>query len=193
MGQTVGFLLAGELADRQRELHQAGVRATALASDLDHAAFNWRPGPGRWSIGQCLDHLNRTAGHYRDRLGRVMDEARARHRLGDPPFRHGWAGRLFLWYLEPPPRLRFPAPRVLRPGQQLEPGRTLAEFQRLQEELIQLVRRANGLDLGAVRFASPFFPLLRLSLGQGFAAVTAHERRHLYQAERIRRDPRFPA
>ncbi len=193
MGETIGFALAGELAERQRELHQAGLHATDLAGGLTAAGFNWRPGPDRWSIGQCLDHLNRTGYQYRDTLTGIIEDARARRRLGNPPYRHGWMGRLFIWYLEPPPRLRVTAPRSLRPAPELDPGRTLAEFQQLQEELIQLVRRANGLDLGAVRFPSPFFRLLRLSLGQGFASITAHERRHLQQADRVRTHPGFPA
>jgi hypothetical protein len=41
-------------------------------------------------------------------------------------------------------------------------------------------------DLAAVRFSNPFVRRYRFSLAQGLLVITAHERRHLWQAWRIR-------
>ncbi|HSB53345.1 MAG TPA: hypothetical protein VLD58_03280, partial [Gemmatimonadales bacterium] len=49
------------------------------------------------------------------------------------------------------------------------------------------------LDLNGTRFANPFLPLVRFSVGTGFQVIAAHQRRHLWQAGRIRENPRFPA
>ena len=35
--------------------------AIGLMSGLTDAQFNWQPAPGRWSMGGCFDHLNKTA------------------------------------------------------------------------------------------------------------------------------------
>jgi hypothetical protein len=43
-----------------------------------------------------------------------------------------------------------------------------------------------------VRTASPAAPLFFLTLGQCFGALAAHDRRHLWQARRVREDPHFP-
>ena len=48
--------------------------------------------------------------------------------------------------------------------------------------------RANAqLDLAGVRFPNPFLPGLRFSLATGLHVIAAHERRHLWQAWRVRR------
>ncbi len=39
---------------------------------------------------------------------------------------------------------------------------------------------------------NPFFSLIRFSVGTGFQVIAAHERRHLWQAERVLANPRFP-
>jgi len=39
------------------EFDAADQRAIALAQSLTVNQLNWKPGPGQWSIGQCLEHL----------------------------------------------------------------------------------------------------------------------------------------
>ena len=56
----------------------------------------------------------------------------------------------------------------------------------MRDELAERVRQADGLDLGSNRVVSPVTPLLRMPLGAYFAFVMAHERRHLWQAWRVR-------
>jgi hypothetical protein len=55
------------------------------------------------------------------------------------------------------------------------------------------VRQANGLDLSRVRVVSPLTSLMRMSLGQCFGLLAAHERRHLWQAARVREELRQQA
>jgi hypothetical protein len=43
------------------------------------------------------------------------------------------------------------------------------------------------LDLAAVRFPNPFVRGIRFSLATGLHVITAHQRRHLWQAWRVRR------
>jgi hypothetical protein len=33
------------------------ARAAALATELTLDQLNWKPVPGQWSVGQCLEHL----------------------------------------------------------------------------------------------------------------------------------------
>jgi hypothetical protein len=47
-------------------------------------------------------------------------------------------------------------------------------------------------EAGRVRFRSPFLALLRLSLGTGFAALSAHNRRHIWLAREVMAWPGFP-
>ena len=62
----------------------------------------------------------------------------------------------------------------------------------LQDEIIRRVIAADGLDLGGIRMSSPISRRFKMSLGQWFAFLAAHERRHLWQAWQVRKDPAFP-
>ena len=37
---------------------------TAIVANLGDDQFTWRPAPGRWSIGECFEHLNLTAAAF---------------------------------------------------------------------------------------------------------------------------------
>ena len=49
------------------------------------------------------------------------------------------------------------------------------------------LRRYADIDLAAVRFPNPFVRRVQFSLATGLHVVAAHERRHLWQAWRVRR------
>lgn len=192
-----------ELRGRWRELRETGARAEELAGGLDEGRLWWRPEPDRWSVGECLDHLVRTGEEYL----RVFDEAIERGRVagltGIGPFRRSLLGRWIAWTLEPPPRMRFPAPKVIRPrrsesgspegGEARGSGASpLPAFLALRGRLRERLEAADGLDLGRVRVRSPFIPLLSVDLDSAFALVAVHERRHLWQAARVLAHPDFP-
>ncbi len=56
--------LAIELEDDRIQIEQIKTRCDTLVAGLSNEAFNWRPAQGRWSISECLDHLNITAERY---------------------------------------------------------------------------------------------------------------------------------
>ena len=47
-----------ELQDYARQFEAVTQEARDLAAGLSPAQWSWRPEPGRWSIAECLDHLN---------------------------------------------------------------------------------------------------------------------------------------
>lgn len=62
---------------------------------------------------------------------------------------------------------------------------TLSVIQRVHR--IDLCQAYAGLDTAPVRFPKPFERGVRFSLATGLHVITAHERRHLWQAWRVRR------
>jgi hypothetical protein len=61
-----------------------------------------------------------------------------------------------------------------------------------QEEYLRLARRAGRVDLARVKLESPASARVKLSLGETFALLAAHERRHLWQARQVKDHPSFP-
>jgi hypothetical protein len=169
------------------ELEQALGRLHALAAAVPEAAWSIRPGPGRWSIGECVAHLNLTSAAYLPAIRAALASAPARP-SGAPMTRirrdpAGW----LLWRMLAPPvrfRVRTTAPFI---PQAVAPPRTLiAEFERWQRDLIGCVPEAAARELRDVRLPSPFNPRVRYNVYSTLTIVSRHQHRHLWQAEQAR-------
>jgi hypothetical protein len=185
-------VLHAELAEYRRQLHEIRADAERLLEGISEGQFNWRPSPEKWSIAQCLDHLN-SGWKALPKLDRVIAAAGEQSIRSNGPYRHPLLGRLYLRFTEPPPKIRVPAPRRFRPAAEHLLSEVVPRFLGLQQEIVARIESSDGLDLGRIRLSSPISRRFRMSLGQWFAFLAAHERRHLWQAWRVRRTPGFPA
>lgn len=185
--------LAPEIEAFRQQFEQISLDADALAAPLRDDQFSWSPAPDRWSIGDCLDHLNATARMYLPRLDEAIADAIRKGLYGSGPFRYAWLGRVFVRVSEPPPRLRFRTRAGIAPAPNRPRQEVMAALRAYQVQYVDRLRQANGLDLARATVKSPIAPWLRISLGSGFALMTAHERRHVWQAKQVRADAGFPA
>ena len=188
-GKGVRGVLSPEIRDYVRQFEDVKSAARHLVEGLSDEQLRWKPAPDRWSIAECFSHLNVTADQYYPAIDSSMRRARKRGLLGEGPFRHGFWMNRFIRMMEPPARRSFRAPRMFRPR-----TRALADeiptFFAHQSAIIERVHQANGLDLSRVKVVSPLTSLMRMSLGQCFGLLAAHERRHLWQAARVREELR---
>jgi hypothetical protein len=168
-------------------------QAEAVARGLDDERFNWRPDARSWSVAQCLDHLNVANRVYLTPMREAVARARGAGTARRGALRPGVVGRWFVASLEPPPKRRLSAPKKIVPAARKGRAEVMEEWGRTQGEVKELLREAAGLDLNGTRFVNPFIPLVRFSVATGFQVIAAHERRHLWQAERVKANPRFPA
>ena len=160
--------------------------------------FEWSPAPGRWSIAQCIAHLNAT---NRPTLGAVeagIAEGRAKSVTGSGPFKYGFLATKFAASQEPPVKSKYKAPKVFQPAPKIDMAEELAEYRRLAIEFKRLARLADGLDLARVKTKLPALPaalraIVSMPLGGQLHLTASHDRRHLWQAEQVRNDPAFPS
>jgi hypothetical protein len=167
----------------------------AVAAGLSDAQVNWHPGEARWSIAECLQHLNVAVTKTLPAFDRAIAEGRSKGKTAPGPFRYGWFSRWMVASMEPPPKRRmrtFPI-FALSAGATYRGADVLREFTTVRDRLAERVRQADGLDLAHVRTISPVNRLLRLPLGAYLQFVIAHERRHLWQARQVRAAPGFPS
>lgn len=167
----------------------------AVAAGLSEAQFNWRPGQDRWSIAECLKHLNVAVSKTLPAFDRAIAEGRSKGKMSSGPFRYGWFSRWMVASMEPPPKRRmgtFPIFK-LPAGATYRATEVLPEFAAVRDQLAERVRQCDGLDLGHIKTISPVNRLLRLPLGAYLQFVIAHDRRHLWQARQVRSAPGFPA
>lgn len=176
------------------QLEAIKAEGKAVAAGLSDAQFNWRPGKDRWSIAECLQHLNVGVSKTLPAFDRAIGEGRAKGKRSPGPFRYGWFSRWMVASMEPPPRWRMRAPSILRipTGATYRLAEVLPEFTAVRDRLAERVRHSDGLDLAHIRTISPVNRLLRLPLGAYFDFILAHDRRHLWQARQVRTAPGFP-
>ena len=178
-------------ADTQSMLGQIeAIKADgrAVTAGLSDDQLNWHSTEGSWSILDCLQHLNVSVTKTLPAFDRSIAAGRERGQTSNGPFRYGWFARMFARSMEPPPKWRMRAPKIMRvaPAMTRRSADVVPEFARVRDQLGERLRRADGLDLAHVRLTSPVNRLLRVPLGSYFIFILAHDRRHLWQARNVR-------
>ncbi len=188
MVTTVDIPAAAELVALDEALAANERDARTLVAGLTDTQGGWRPAPGSWSIAQCLDHLATANRVYLDAMtppaARALADGRRRRRPALP----GVIGRWFIASLEPPakPLFRRKAPHLIRPRDAPPLADAAAAFLATHHDVRAFLRRYADIDLADLRFPNPFVRGLRFSLATGLHVIAAHERRHLWQAWRMR-------
>ena len=156
-----------------------------MLDGVDDGRFSERPDPNRWSPGEHIAHLLLTDRPYYGAIDEALAEAKRRRWTSEGPFKGSAIGNWFGRSMEPPVKRRMKTPRRLEPRAALSREEVRADFVACREEFVDLVRRADGLDLDKARMTSPFLSLLKMSSYSGFHVLLSHARRHIWLARQI--------
>jgi DinB superfamily len=176
-----------QITELKEELVAAREQAHRLVASVGPEQWNRRPQEGRWSIAECLIHLNLTSRAYLPLIHGALDEARRQEILGNGPYRRDVLGWLLARGLEPPYRFRSRTAARFVPAAVDAAGPVMEEFDRLQGGLLESLDAAAGVQLDRVRIISPFSTSLKYNLYSTFRILSAHQRRHLWQAAEVKR------
>ncbi|HEY2234724.1 MAG TPA: DinB family protein [Candidatus Angelobacter sp.] len=170
-----------------QEIQGARQRAEALLVGLTPEQFTTQPQAGKWSVAECILHLNVTAAVMQRLMESAMAQGRKEKKLGAGPFHIGLKGRLLIWIAEPPPKFRILAPPHLRPPARIDdPESLLPDFLKAQDKWERLMRESAGLSLSKIKVGKRLSPF-RAKLAAALPWMMAHQRRHLLQAENVKR------
>ena len=95
--------MAPELEAFRAQFEALSADAGELVGTLTDAQFAWSPAPDRWSVGQCIEHLNVTARAYLPSLDEAIAAAIRAGVYGTGPFTYNLLGRMMVRSMEPPP------------------------------------------------------------------------------------------
>jgi hypothetical protein len=170
-----------ELAD---QFTSARERLHRLAATVPAERFAERPAAGGWSPAECVAHLNLTSRVFIPQLRDAIGQARA---LGTPAparYRRGVIGWL-LWRMTGPRQgMKVKTAASFVPESTAPPAELAAEFDRLQDEQMELLRLAEGLPIDRIEVTSPFDARVRYNAFAALCVLPNHQHRHLDQAER---------
>ena len=175
------------------DIDAADRAGDALVAGLSDAQLHWQPDGGRgWSVAQCLEHLATMNQLYGGAIRGGIDAGR----------QQGWArrgelastifGRWFVGSMEPPVKRRLGAPGGTRPGSRLDRAEILRRYHAAHDHIRESVRQSATIDANRATFQNPFIKMVRVRVGTGLRIIAAHDRRHLWQAERVIAHPDFP-
>jgi len=171
-------------------LNEARQRIEALAATLDHEQANTRPAPGKWSVAECIEHMNQSMKVYAPHMAKAVERGLAGGREGEPPFSRGTCyGAMLLWALRKDgtkrKKLKVPALPMFKPEKRTEwqMDDVVTRFRAGVEELLAHLQALKGRDLGKLKHGTPL-PLLKVTLAQSMELHSRHNLRHTQQAER---------
>ncbi|TGE10195.1 DinB family protein [Hymenobacter fodinae] len=148
--------------------------------------LNRGPGPGKWSVGQCLEHLNIVGGLYLPVISKKIKAAQERGSKPAETVAHGFFGKKMT------DAMRVPATeKAMKSPQQYAPSgfrlpRTVLEvFSRQLDELTGLIEQTRGVNANAIRIPNPIIPLLLPRLTDALELLVVHMQRHIAQAEAV--------
>lgn len=180
------------------ELLAIAGRATAAARrfrELPEAELNFKERPEKWSILECIEHLNRYGDFYLPEIQKAV----AANRSNDPSpvFKSGVIGNYFakLMKVENGKITKMPSPADKNPvGSKLSPA-TIDRFLEQQDMLTSLLNEARHCDLIRAKVPISLTRFIKLRLGDTFRFFVYHIERHVIQAEKVRdsRPSRLPS
>jgi hypothetical protein len=172
---------------------------TRLATDLDalmavvgtltQAQADWRPGPGRWSIGEVLHHLVLSNRSFALVVERLIERGRRKGISARPEGRRSWPRLPAIADVRASGPVRNPdrvTPASGLPVEELR--RDLVESHRA---VVAQIPSLAPLHLEALRFPHPLG--FELNLYHWVDIAGAHERRHLTQIQSVLSAESFPS
>ena len=169
-----------ELAD---QFTTARERLHRMAAAVPAEGWTRRPSTDSWSPAECVAHLNLTSRVFIPQLRDAIREARGLGGSAPARYRRGVIGWL-LWRMTGPGQgMKVKTAAKFIPEAAAPPAELVAEFDRLQDEQMELVRSADGLPIHRIRVTSPFDGRVKYNAFAALSILPNHQHRHLQQAE----------
>lgn len=174
--------LGAQFASLLQQVQSATNHAERLVSGRSEEELNTRVRPDSWSATECLEHLVLTTRAFLPRIAETV--SRAPKLTGSRALRADTLARVLIRSLEPPYRLRHKVLAHLAPRQNNFPS-TWEEFLESQQQLARVIRSSVGLAIDKVKIQSPVCSRMSYNVYGALGILSAHQRRHLWQIERI--------
>lgn len=168
------------------EFEAASERLARLCATTPAGHWGERVHPDRWSVAECVAHLNLTGEAFVPLLRQALAEARSFRSARLPKrYRRDFWGWLLWRSSGPPVRIKVKTTAPFVPTGDLSQADVVATFERLQAEQIACTRAAEGLPLERLKVVSPFDSRIRYNLYACLTILPRHQHRHLWQAEQV--------
>lgn len=160
--------------------------------ELSNQQLNWKPGPDRWSVGQCFDHVIITNMPYIGLIESILRRDRKSSLIEALPLLPSVWGKLLKHFVDPANAKKSKAPPSFQTDASVVDPNIIRLFADQQRRLLPLMNDTEGLNLEGTIVTSPAATFITYSLMDAYTIVILHERRHFNQAKRVTEMTMFP-
>lgn len=160
-----------------------------LFAGLSEEDLNWQPNENSWSIAQILDHLNAFYRYYNPVFSAKIANTRFHYPIDSftsSPLGRAVYTQVKLGKVQNVKR-KLKAAKEYNPlvNSALKTENPIDEYLKFQDEFIEVVKSAEGIDIRKTKCPISVRPLVKLDLGDAFLYIAYHNERHIYQAKRV--------
>jgi hypothetical protein len=159
-------------------------------SNLSDSQFNWRAAPDRWSIGQCIQHINMISRHWNKQFEKVLKNGIKSENKGK--YVPGFLGKYLLKIITPVADRKIKTPVLFQPHFLVNGKAALDEFLDFQKRFKDMTDKLRHYDLEKNKLDSTNYSMIHLKLGDAFTINSQHTTRHLNQALNVKNAEGFP-
>ncbi len=151
--------------------------------ELSEEQLNWKENTEKWSVLECLEHLNLYGDFY---LPEIKNKMAASTVSADATFKSGWLGNYFAMSMLPKEKLN-----VMKTFKDKNPvgsdlDKSIIErFLSQQYTMLELLDKASSINLNKVKTGISISNWIKLKLGDTFRVVIYHNDRHIVQADKV--------
>lgn len=163
---------------------------------LNEDQLNWKSSAREWNIKEVIAHLNEYAKHYHSKFQKKIDTTRFRdpkeNFASSPLGKSTWSSVKLGKFNNIKRKLKsqkyfnpLMVPSILTET-------ILTDFRASQEDLLQILERAKGINIRKAKISIPLNQAIRFRFGDALLFVIYHNQRHFQQIKNIQSHPNFP-
>lgn len=180
-----------------QDLERLNKRLSEIAlrdfTPLNLKQLNWREAPHKWSILECIAHLNYVADFYFPPTLKALEYAKKKGSTPQETFTRGWLGHYYVSKMrlrqDNLPKKSIEAPQKYVPtldvNEQLDKKEVFDKFVDNQKTLAKIIEEAKGINIEKTRVYAAFFNLVSVRFGDMLKILVYHDERHIVQAQRV--------
>ena len=169
--------LIQDLAEQTRiNLNKAEHLLTHSLSDLNN-----RPGEGKWSALESIEHLNLYGEYYIAEIKERLKHAKVET---ESVFKSGVLGNYFAELIKPKAKINtMKTQEPMNPMGSALDASAVEKFIRQQKQILELLNASREVSLKKTKTSVSISKLIKLRLGDTLRFVVYHNNRHVLQAQ----------
>lgn len=146
----------------------------------------FHPLSGKWSVGECFEHLIVSHRLYYDKLSEVIGKSKLKIRKSeDLQIKNSYIGKKIIESVKPDSHKRIKTFKMFLPPSEISTEDLFERFILLQNKFVKLIEKLKVANLSKIKLSSPVSKLIRLNAADVLMIIIYHNSRHIMQAEKI--------